>query len=71
MAISHKPEITRIGIDEVRRRKAELVFVDARSASSLKRNPVQVPGTIHVPIKELEHRAKLLPRNRPLVTYCT
>lgn len=71
MATQRKNQISRIGIDEVKRRKAELVFVDARSETSLKRNPTQVPGAIHVPVKELERRAKQLPHNRSLVTYCT
>lgn len=71
MRTERKTQINRIGIDEVKRRKKELLFVDARSETSIKRNPTQVPGAIHVPVKELERRVKLLPRNRPLVTYCT
>lgn len=63
--------INRIDIDEVKRRSKELVFVDARSATALKRNPMQVPGAIHLPLKELDQRIKLLPRGRSLVTYCT
>lgn len=49
----------------------ELVFVDARSATALTRNPQQVTGAIHVPMKNLEAGAKELPRGRTLVTYCT
>jgi rhodanese-related sulfurtransferase len=63
--------INRISIDDVKRRSEELVFVDARSATSLRRDPTQVPGAIHVPVKELDQRIKLLPRDRTLVTYCT
>ncbi|HLI63309.1 MAG TPA: hypothetical protein VKV05_07900 [Terriglobales bacterium] len=67
----HKAHITRLEIDEVKGRRHEIVFVDARSLTSLKRNPLQVPGALHMPVKQLEKRAKLLPRNRTLVTYCT
>lgn len=66
-----KSQISRIGIDDVKRRIKELVFVDARSATSLARDPSEAPGAIHVPIKELDKRLKALPRNRPIVTYCT
>lgn len=68
MATRSKTQISRIDIDDVRRRVNELVFVDARSATSRGRDPTQVPGAIHVPIKELERRLKLLPHNRMLVT---
>ncbi len=54
--------VTRIGIDEVKQHRSNMVFVDARSATSISRNPVQVPGAIHVPVKELDERVKKLPR---------
>lgn len=66
-----KMPIHRIGIEEVRRRMKELVFVDARSATALSRNPLQVPGAIHAPAKNLDESFKRLPRNRTLITYCT
>lgn len=66
-----KNQISRIGIEDAKRRRKELVFVDARSAISLARDPSQVPGAIHVPAKQLDERIKLLPRNRTLITYCT
>lgn len=66
-----KMPIHRIGIEEVRRRMEELVFVDARSATALSRNPLQVPGAIHAPAKNLDESFKRLPRNRALITYCT
>lgn len=71
MANQRKPQISRIGIDEVRQKRKELVFVDARSETAIKHNPTQVPGAIHAPIKQLARQIKLLPRDRPLVTYCT
>lgn len=71
MATQTKTPIRRISVDEVRQGKKQVVFVDARSATALTRNPLQVPGAIHVPVKELEKSLKQLPRNRTLVTYCT
>ncbi len=71
MAAQKKAQISRIDLSDLRQRPKDVTFVDARSATSLKKNPVQVPGAIHVPVKQLEQRVKLLPRNRTLVTYCT
>lgn len=71
MAGQSKTPIRRIAIDEVRRRMNELVFVDARSATALARNPVQVPGAIHLPVKKLDQSLAELPEHRTLVTYCT
>ena len=71
MTTQSKSQIRRISLEDVQKRKKDLVFVDARSVTAMSRNPVQVPGAIHVPVKELEKRVKQLPRNRTLVTYCT
>lgn len=71
MKTESKTQIQRIGADEIRTRMKDLVFVDARSETALSRNPLQVPGAIHVPIKGLEKGSKRLPRNRTIVTYCT
>jgi len=35
MAVQTPPQVTRMSIDEVRRRMNELLFVDARSATAL------------------------------------
>ncbi len=71
MATRTRTPIRRIGIDQVRARRKHFVFVDARSATALSRNPLQVPGAVHVPVKEVKTGLKRLPRNRTLVTYCT
>ena len=71
MTVQTPSQVTRMSIDEIRRRMSELVFVDARSATALSRNPWQIPGAIHVPVKQLEAAIKSLPRKRTLVTYCT
>lgn len=71
MTNENKAQVRRISIDDAKQQMKDVVFVDARSAAALKRNPQQVPGAIHVPLKELDQRAKQLPRDRTLVTYCT
>jgi hypothetical protein len=64
-------QVARIRVQDVKAHLRNFVFVDARSATSQARDPTQVPGAIHVPIKELDQRAKLLPHGCTLITYCT
>ncbi len=71
MAVRTKSQVQRIALEEVRQRMKELVFVDARSATALARNPMRVPGAIHVPLKNLAEASKQLPRHRGILTYCT
>ncbi len=71
MSTEVKQKVSRISIEDARKRMGDVVFVDARSATALSRNPLQVSGAIHLPAKELANGLKRLPRNRTLVTYCT
>ena len=71
MATRTKVSIKRMSLEEARKQMEDLVFVDARSATALVRNPQQVPGAIHVPIKKLDEGLTELPGNHVLVTYCT
>lgn len=71
MATQSKTRIRRISIDEARKKKKGLIFVDCRSATALARNPSQVRGAIHATAKELSKAVKRLSRRRALVTYCT
>lgn len=71
MSTEVKQKIRRISLDDAKKRMDEVVFVDARSATALSRNPLQIPSAIHLPAKEVDQAMKRLPRNRTLVTYCT
>lgn len=71
MATQTKPKIRRISLDEARTRLKDLIFVDARSTTALSRNPLQVRGAIHVPVKDVSAGMERLPHDRAIVTYCT
>lgn len=71
MAAQTRTQVSRIKVDEARRRMKELVFVDARSASAINKIPREIPGAIHVPIKQLEENLPKLPYDRTLIIYCT
>lgn len=64
-------KIGRIDVDTLKTHMSDFVFVDARSDTALHRIPRQVPGAIHVPVKQFDQAMNRLPRNRKLVTYCT
>lgn len=70
MASLDDSRIRRMELKEAHKRRKELIFVDARSATSLARNPNQIPGAVHVPVKQAD-RGVGLPQNRTVVTYCT
>ncbi len=63
--------VARISINEAQELSRRPIFVDARSATALRRNPLQVPGAMHAPLQDLAKSAKRLPHGRVLVTYCT
>lgn len=71
MSSQQKMPVRRISLEDAKHQMEDVVFVDVRSATALKRNPQQVPSALHVPLKELDDQAKRLPRDRTLVTYCT
>ncbi len=71
MPTTTKPQVHRVSIEEAQEPGRKVVFVDARSATALRRDPTQIPGAIHVPIKEFDDRARRLPHDRTLITYCT
>jgi rhodanese-related sulfurtransferase len=71
MADKRQTSIPRIGIEELKPRVKNILFVDAPSATALARNPRQVPGAVHIPIKALDEKAGRLPRDCTIVTYCT
>jgi rhodanese-related sulfurtransferase len=50
---------------------ASPVIVDVRSITARALEPRWIPGALHVPLPEVAHRLKELPRDREIVLYCT
>ncbi len=71
MPAQRDTKIHRISLEDVRKRRKEIILVDARSATALSRNPLQVRGAIHVPVQDVSDGVKRLPHDRTIVTYCT
>ena len=63
--------VRRIGIPEAQQafKDGKTVFVDVRSESDY--NASHVKGALHIPAGDMAQRAKELPRDRFIITYCT
>ena len=67
-------DIPRITVAEVRRRLDRgdrIVFVDTRNPQAWSSAPTKLPGAIRVPADDVGGHVDELPRNIPIVTYCT
>ena len=56
---------------EEARRLENVQFVDARNPQAWGEGTTKLPGAIRVPANDLESHLAELPKNRPIVTYCT
>jgi rhodanese-related sulfurtransferase len=64
----------RVSVDEVLERLRSgdgIVFLDVRNPQAWAGSDVKLPGAIRIPLDELAARAEELPRDRPIVAYCT
>lgn len=56
---------------EEARELRDAVFVDARNPQAWASATTMIPGAIRVPVDALQKHIDELPRDRPIVTYCT
>jgi rhodanese-related sulfurtransferase len=67
-------EVARISPEEVARRGnrgESFTFIDARNPQAWGESDVQLPGAIRVPADEVGRHLREIPRDRPVVAYCT
>ena len=67
-------EISRVTVEEVGRRLVRgdrIVFLDARNAEAWDSAPTKLPGAIRVPADDVRRHVDEVPRNVPIVIYCT
>jgi membrane protein DedA with SNARE-associated domain/rhodanese-related sulfurtransferase len=50
---------------------ASPVIIDVRSVTARALEPRWIPGALHVPLQDVAHRLKELPRDREIILYCT
>ena len=64
----------RITVDEVRQRMQngeQFVFADTRNPHAWAQSDVTLPGAVRVPADELNQHLSQLPKNKPVIAYCT
>ena len=50
---------------------ASPLIIDVRSSTARALEPQWIPGALHVPLDDVAHRLKELPRDRDIILYCT
>ena len=50
---------------------ASPLIIDVRSSTARSLEPRWIPGALHVPLEDVAHRLKELPRDRDIILYCT
>jgi len=64
----------RISVDELRKRRnagEKFVFVDTRNPQAWGESDSKFPGAIRVPADRVQQHLAEIPRDRPIITYCT
>ena len=64
----------RISIDELRARMEageDFVFIDTRNPQAWAESDAKLPGALRIPGSEVEQHLSELPKDKPIVTYCT
>jgi rhodanese-related sulfurtransferase len=67
-------DIQRISKEELKRKldtREAMTILDARSPEAWRESDVQLPGAIRIPPDEVDRHLAEIPRDRPIVTYCT
>jgi rhodanese-related sulfurtransferase len=68
------PDDLRIAVDELRKRMEageDFAFVDVRNPQAWAESDVKLPEAIRVPVDEVEKNVNQIPRDKPVVAYCT
>jgi rhodanese-related sulfurtransferase len=68
------PDHLRIAVDELRKRLEsgeDFVLIDTRNLQAWAESDVKLPEAIRVPLDNLDEYLFKIPKNKPIVAYCT
>jgi len=68
------PEAPRITAVDLKRRMdagEDFIVIDTRNPQAWAQSDVTLPGAVRVPIDEYERYLYQIPKDRPVVAYCT
>lgn len=67
-------EVPRIGVQELKKRMEageDFTLIDVRKPEVWDGSDTMLPDAIHVPLDKLDENLPRIPKNRPVVAYCT
>ena len=68
------PDNLRITVDEVRKRMEageDFVLIDTRNPQAWSQSDVKLPEAIRLPLDNLDENLSKIPKDKPVVAYCT
>jgi rhodanese-related sulfurtransferase len=68
------PDNLRITVDEVRKRMEageDFVLIDTRNPQTWSQSDVKLPEAIRLPWDNLDENLSKIPKDKPVVAYCT
>ena len=68
------PEAPRITVDELKRRMdagEDFTIIDVRNPQAWGQSDTMIPEAIRVPLDDFERHLSQIPKDRPIVAYCT
>jgi rhodanese-related sulfurtransferase len=68
------PDNRRISVDDLQKRMEageDFTFVDVRNPQAWAKSDVKLPEAIRVPVDDAEQSLSKIPRDKPVVAYCT
>ena len=68
------PDTLRITVEELRKRMEageDFTIIDTRNPQQWAQSDARLPEAIRVPVDKLEEKLPELPKDKPIVAYCT
>ncbi len=68
------PDTLRITVEELQKRMEageDFTIIDTRNPQQWAQSDVRLPEAIRVPVDKLEEKLPELPKDKPIVAYCT
>ncbi len=71
MSESEKAAVARIAVEDLHAKasRGEVTIIDVRDVSSYTSG--HIPNSLHIPLARIEGEIPYLPKDKPIVTYCT
>jgi len=68
------PQAPRITVNELKKRMdagEDFTLIDVRNPQAWAESDIMIPEAIRIPVDEVEQHLSQIPKNKPVVPYCT